>query len=207
MEFLKQKYIFIALLFFQSTLLLSQSQIELQTAFSESFVLESEQKYDGAVEALLKVYDNNNYEINLRLGWLNYLAGKQEKSIQFYKKAIVTMPVAVEPLFGILNPYTYKKDWVNVEKTYLKIIKYDNKNSTANYKLGLIYYYRKNYTQAKTYFDTVLNLYPFDYDALLMSAWTNYFLGDMQNSKVLFNKVLLMNKNNSSALEGLGLIK
>ena len=207
MEFLKQKYIFIALLFFQSTSLLSQSQIELQTAFSESFVLESEQKYDGAVEALLKVYSNNNYEINLRLGWLNYLAEKQEKSIQFYKKAIVIMPVAVEPLFGILNPYVFKKDWVNVEKTYLKIIKYDNKNSVANYKLGLIYYYRKNYTQAKMYFDTVLNLYPFDYNALLMSAWTNYFLGDMQNSKVLFNKVLLMNKNNSSALEGLELIK
>lgn len=207
METLIKKSALLLLISFQSIWLFSQSQTELQTAFSKSYTLEENKKYDDAIAPLLKVYTDTNYEINLRLGWLYYLADKQDKSIKFYQKAITIMPVAIEPLFGILYPYAAKKDWVNAEKTYLKIIKFDNKNSIANYKLGLIYYYRKNYKKAKTYFDTVLNLYPFDDDTLLMSAWTNYYLGNMQNSKVLFNKVLLINPNNSSALDGLELIK
>lgn len=207
MEFLNKKTTLMLFLLFHSVLLFSQSQSELQNAFSESYSLEKEKKYDEAIEILFLVYSKNNYEISLRLGWLNYLAGKQDKSIQYYKESISIMPVAIEPLFGILKPYDSQKDWVNVEKTYLKIIKLDNKNSLANYKLGLVYYYRKNYTKAKNYFDTVLNLYPFDYDTVLISAWTNYFLGNMQNSKVLFNKVLLLSPSDSSALEGLELIK
>jgi tetratricopeptide (TPR) repeat protein len=65
----------------------------------------------------------------------------------------------------------------------------------------LIYYYRKNYTLAKKYFDVALNLHPFDYNALLMSAWTNYFLGKSSEAKVLFNRVLLHYRTDSSALE------
>jgi hypothetical protein len=40
-----------------------------------------------------------------------------------------------------------------------------------------------------------------------MSAWTNYFLGNKNEAKALFNKVLLYSPNDKSALEGLGLIK
>lgn len=117
------------------------------------------------------------------------------------------MPVASEPLWGIINPYSEKNDWVNVENTYLKILEIDPKNSLANYRLGLIYYYRKNYTEADNYFKVVLNMAPFDYDALIMNAWTNYFLGNFNRSKVLFQKVLLNRPNDPSALEGLSLIK
>ena len=117
------------------------------------------------------------------------------------------MPAATEPLWGLLNPYLAKEDWLNAEKVYLDILKLDPKNSVVNYRLGLIYYYRKNYKMAQKYFDVALNLYPFDYDTMLMSAWTNYFLGKNSEAKVLFNKVLLYSPNDASALEGLALIK
>jgi tetratricopeptide (TPR) repeat protein len=81
------------------------------------------------------------------------------------------------------------------------------KNATASYNLGLIYYYRKDYVNAKKYFDVSLNLSPFGYNNMLMSAWTNYFLGNKNEATVLFNKVLLYSPNDKSALEGLSLIK
>lgn len=185
----------------------AQTQKELQDAFTKSYTQENNKSYEDAIKTLNAVYSDKNYEVNLRLGWLNYLAGKNDKAIAHYKICIKLMPSSTEAHWGIINPYSLKEDWVSVEKTYLSILKLDPKNSKANYSLGLIYYYRKNYTTAKKYFDVALNLYPFDYNSLLMSAWTSYFLGRMQDAKVLFNKVLLNQPNDASALEGLSLIK
>jgi tetratricopeptide (TPR) repeat protein len=143
----------------------------------------------------------------LRLGWLHYLSGKHKESVSFYQKAIVLMPAATEPKWAIINPFTKLESWNDIEKMYLAILKLDSKNSTANYNLGLIYYYRKDYFSAKKYFDVALNLAPFGYSNMLMSAWANYFLGNKTQASVLFNKTLLYSPNDKSALEGLSLIK
>ena len=117
------------------------------------------------------------------------------------------MPVATEPLWGIVYPYSAQEKWNNVEQTYKWILKLDPKNGLAHYRLGLINYYRKKYSEAKKYFDVALNQSPFEYNYMLMSAWNNYFLGKYSEAKVLFNKVLLYNPDDKSALEGLSLIK
>ena len=117
------------------------------------------------------------------------------------------MPAATEPLVAIVMPFSKLEYWPEVEKTYLSILKLDGKNQKINYHLGLIYYYRKDYINSKKYFDVVLNLSPFNYNYLLMSAWTNFYLGKKNEAIVLFNKVLLYSPNDKSALEGLNLIK
>ncbi|HSA04943.1 MAG TPA: tetratricopeptide repeat protein, partial [Tenuifilaceae bacterium] len=68
-------------------------------------------------------------------------------------------------------------------------------------------YERKDYKQAYTYFEKVVNLYPWDHDSVLMFAWTNYMLGKTREAKILFHKALLYNPDDASAKEGLGLIK
>ena len=73
--------------------------------------------------------------------------------------------------------------------------------------MGLIYYGKEDFTTAFKYFEKVVNLYPFDYDSLIMFAWTNFKLGKYREAKVLFNKALMNKPNDSSALEGLSLIK
>jgi hypothetical protein len=52
-----------------------------------------------------------------------------------------------------------------------------------------------------------VDLYPFDYDGLLMLAWTSYFTGNYNQAKVLFNKVKLYNPGDASANEGLQLMR
>ena len=79
-------------------------------------------------------------------------------------------------------------------------------NTTANYKLGSIYYGNENYTDALKYFEKVVNLYPFDYSSLLMYAWTNLKLGKTREAKVLFNKVLMNKPGDESATDGLNAI-
>ena len=179
----------------------------LMNAFSLSYENEANQKYDAAIAALNSAYNPASYEINIRMGWLNYLAGKHKESVTFYQKAITLMPAATEPLWAIINPFTKLENWNEIEKTYLSILKLDSKNASANYSLALIYYYRKDYLNAKKYFDVSLNLTPFGYNNMLMSAWTNYFLGNKNEAKTLFNKTLLYSPNDKSALEGLSLIK
>ena len=190
-----------------TTIAHAQTQQQLQDAFSKSYSLEAEKRYSDAIGQFTAVYSESSYEINLRLGWLQYLNADYAKSVSYYQKCIELMPVATEPLWGILKPYAAQNDWVKVEAAYKSILKLDAKNSVANYWLGVIFYNRKDYTTAKKYLDVSLNLNPFDYDVLLTSAWTNYFLGNNSEAKTLFNKVLLSHPNDNSALEGLALIK
>ena len=205
MEFLR-KIIVIAVLFFVFQGF-SQEGKTVPNAFAKSYVAEGKGNYSEAIKAIKDVYSESSYTMNLRLGWLYYLDLNYEVSISYYNKACKLMPVAVEPLWALLNPQIAKENWAEVDKIYLRILKIDPKNSTANYKLGLNYYYRKNYAKAKKYFDVALNLYPFDYNIVLMSAWNNYFLGKTNEAKVLFNKVLNIDANDASALQGLSLIK
>lgn len=205
MEFLKK--IACLVMLSMATFVNAQSQQQLQDAFSMSYTLEAEKKYGNAISLFSSIYSASSYEINLRLGWLTYLNGDNDKSISYYKICISLMPVATEPLWGIVKPYALRKDWVNSETTYKSIIKLDPKNSIAHYWLGVIYYNKKDYTSAKKYLDVALNLNPFDYDTMLMSAWSNYFLGNTNEAKTLFYKTLLNRPNDASALEGLALIK
>jgi len=205
MELLKKTFSLALILV--STHFFAQENKTTQSAFSKSFSLEAKKMYDEAVASLKDVYDEKSYPINARLGWLLYLDKNYSSSIVYYQKAINLMPAATEPLWAILNPQIAMEKWTDVEKTYLAILKLDPKNSTAHFKLGMIYYYRKNYTAAKKYFDVSLNLFPLDYDSMLMSAWNNYFLGNTADAKILFNKVLLLYPEDASSKEGLGLIK
>jgi|ERR1051326_231176 tetratricopeptide (TPR) repeat protein len=176
-------------------------------AFSKSYQLETKADYSNAIKSLKDVYDEKSYEINLRLGWLNYEAGLFTESQAYYEKAISLMPYSVEAKLGSVYPASALGNWDKVTGQYNAILAIDPQNTTVNYRLGNIYYGKKDYANAFKYFEKVVNLYPFGYDALLMYAWSNFQLGKTREAKVLFNKVLLASPNDKSALEGLSLIK
>jgi tetratricopeptide (TPR) repeat protein len=87
------------------------------------------------------------------------------------------------------------------------ILKIDPSNTLVNYRIGLIYYNRKEYAKANTYLQKNINLYPFNYDNLILSAWSYLNLGQQTEAKVLFEKCLLFNAEDESAKAGLKLIK
>jgi tetratricopeptide (TPR) repeat protein len=195
--------------FFVFSVLLSSAQdyTKLTAAFSDSYTKEKSGKYGDAASALKAYYDPNSYEINLRMGWLTYLQGQFNESLGYYNRAIDLMPYAIEPRLGVVLPASSLGNWDIVMNHYNKILAIDPNNTLTLYRMGLILYDKKDYTQAYKYFEKVVNLYPFDYQSVLMLAWTNLKLGKTREAKILFNKALLYSPGDASAKEGLSLIK
>lgn len=184
----------------------SQEGIQ-QEAFNNSYTLEYKGEYSKAVEAIKKGYDEKSYETNLRAAWLNYEAGLFTESQNYYKKAIALKPNSIEARFGYIYPTSALGNMDQVKNQFNEILEIDPQNTTANYKMGLIFYEKKDFQSAYKYFEKVVNLYPFGYDALLMYAWSNYQLGKNKEAKILFKKSLLLSPYSKSAIEGLSLIK
>ena len=191
-----------------STNTFAQSDLSsLENAFMQSYSSEKVGDYGKSIKILKDNYQEESYELNLRLGWLHYSAGMYAEAINYYNKSILLMPMSIEARLGYVLPSSALGNWNQVVKQYEDILKIDDKHSTANYRLGYIYYVRKDYTSSFAYFQKVVNLYPFDYDGTHMFAWTNFQLGKMREAKILFQKTLLIKPGDASAKEGLTLIK
>lgn len=176
-------------------------------AFSKSYTEEKNADYVGAIMTIKDVYDAKSYELNLRLGWLYYETGQNKESMSFYQVAMLLMPNSIEAKLGYVYPAAALGNMDQVTAQYKKILEIDPQNTTANYKMGMIYYSKKDFPASYNSFEKVVAIYPFGYDALLMYAWANYQIGKTNEAKILFNKVLMISPNDSSALEGLALIK
>lgn len=185
----------------------AQEKVNMHKVFSDSYIFESQYNYAKAIETVKKVYADDSYEINLRLGWLYYNAGLYKESADYYNKAIQILPLSVEARLGYALPlYALGNKELVIEK-YKEILSIDSYNYYGNYRLGLIYYEIEDFENAHKHLEKLINLYPFDYNILIISAWTYYRLGQLREAKILFNKALLYSPDDQSAKEGLGLIK
>jgi len=183
------------------------SNDDLLNAFKLSYKYEASGQYKEAINAIQAVYSNSNYEVNLRLGWLNYLNLQHNEAMQYYQTAMKIMPYSIEARLGYVNPAAALENWIKVGDMYNEILNIDPNNTPVLYKLGTIYYYRPDYQKAYNCFEKIVNLYPCDYSSVLMFGWANYQLGRGNDAEALFNKVLLLSPNDASALEGLGLLR
>ena len=181
--------------------------IALRTAFQTSYTFEKSGQYLAAINKIKSVYDSKSYEINLRLAYLYYESALYRISATYYKIATEIKPYSIEARLGYALPLAALQSWDTLKMQYDAILKLDPNNSTVNYRVGLVYYYKADYKTAIIYFQKVYDSYPFDYDNTLMLAWANLKLQNVTEAKKLFNIVLLNHPNDASALEGLKMIK
>jgi tetratricopeptide (TPR) repeat protein len=212
MEIMKNKGVLISLTVLLMMLLSLDGTAQtnyktIQNAFDNSYWMEGKGDYTNAAKAIKDIYDENSYEINLRLGWLTYECGQYTESMSYYQKAMNLKPYSIEAKFGYVYPVSAMGNWDQVISQYQEILKIDPKNTLAGYRMGMIYYGRQDYTTAEKFFEAVINLWPFDYDSNIMYAWTLYKMGKLREAQVLFNKVLMIRSKDTSAQEGLSLIK
>lgn len=185
----------------------SQDYEKTISGFQKSYLHEASGNIAEAILDLKTIYAEDSYELNLRLGWLTYTSGLFSEAQAYYNKAIILKPFAIEPRFGIVLPQAAMGNWNSVIMQYNKILEIAPNHTLAMHRLGLIYYGQKDYTRAEKYFEKVVNLYPFDYDALVMYAWSNFQLKKYREAEVLFNKALMHTPSGSSAMEGIKLMK
>lgn len=188
-------------------LMYAQNQTAWQSAFYRSYEAEKAGKYSNAIGEIKKIYKADDYFINIRLGWLNYLAKQYTESEKLYQIAINLKPYSIEARFGMIKPLSATENWEKVKLQYLAILKIDPQNTIANYWLGVIYYNRKDYNNALKLFEKIVNLYPLDYDSVIMLGWTKLNLGKTAEARLLFNHALTLRPNDESATNGLKLLK
>jgi tetratricopeptide (TPR) repeat protein len=206
MQILKQTF-FVAFIVIASFNATAQNEAAIQKAFSDSYTQEYYKKYPEAIAIISKINSEENYETNLRLGWLNYLNKNYTQSQANYQKAVDLKPYSVEAKLGLVKPLSVLESWDKVLQQYEEIMKIDAQNYTANYWAGIIYYNRKKFDGSIKLFEKLVNLYPFDYDANHMLAWSYLNSGRNNDAKILFNKALLVKPADASCLAGLAKIK
>lgn len=173
------------------------------SAFSKSYELAAQSDNKGAANALKEVYDKSSYFINLRLGWLSHLSGSEMEAASYYKIATELKPNSVEARLGAIIPAEAMGNKNDVKAQCEAILIIDPQNTLIHYKLGMLYYSRKEFAPAFDHFKVVVDLYPFDYDGLLMFAWVNWQTGKNAESRIMFSKVMCLSPDDSSARLGL----
>lgn len=183
------------------TLLTKAQDEKVLAALSSSYAGETKQEYLASIVTLENVYDPNSYLLNLRLGWLHYLKKDYEKSMTYYKKAIALEPKSIEARLGYVSPTSALEKWDDVLKTYKEILAIDPNNTVVNYRVGYIYYYRKNFVEAEKYIVSVLKLYPFDYDTNALLGANYLAQGKIKEAKKYYNIALAYNPNSKEIQE------
>ncbi|MEI6456851.1 MAG: hypothetical protein WCO93_11235, partial [bacterium] len=186
----------------------AQSNIKaVQDAFETSYAQEKKGELNKAMNTMTAVYSEDSYEINARLGWLNYVAGLFTESMAYYQKAIKLRPYAIEARFGYVNPAYALGNLDQVIGQYQEILKIDPQNTTANYRMASIYNGKNDFATAERYVEKVVNLYPFDYDSHLLYGWILLKMNKTREAQVMFNKVLILKPKDVSATQALSQIK
>ena len=203
---MKKIHIITFAVFLTSMTSFSQSYKDDVMAFDKSYTLEQEGNYSKAISILKQSYIENSYEYNLRLGWLDYLAGQYIESSSYYTKAIDIKPMSIEARFGLIYPLLALGKTELIEKTYHDILKISPMETGANYRIAIMYYQQEKFKEADKYLRTIINLFPFDYDTMILMAWNSLKMGKNSEAKLLFQKVMLNRPNDKSALEGLQLV-
>lgn len=203
MEILKRLFFAAGLLLIGTSLHAQSGGAAMQKAFRNSYSDESKKSYQAAISDMMPYYTDNNYEINLRLGWLYFLNKNYTSSQSYYLKAVNLRPNAIEAKFGYVKPLSLLESWDKVLEQYNNILKIDPQNTQANYWTGIISYNRKQYDAAVRYFNKVVNLYPFDYDGNQMLGWSYLMTGKKAEARACFERGLLIKPDDASCTEGL----
>lgn len=183
----------------------AQSNAALQNAFQNSYIEEGRKDYTKAISFILPFYADGNYETNIRIGWLYYLAKNYSASQNYYSRAVNIRPKSIEAKLGLIKPLSLLNRLDKVLEQYHAILKIDLENKQANYWTGVIIYNKKQYALASKYFAKIVGVYPFDYDGNHMLGWALLFSGRKEEAKACFERALLIKPSDFSCTDGLNM--
>jgi len=191
----------LAFLFFSQGFAITYQEIK--EAYHKSFIYEKAGDYKDAIKALMPVYKAypNGYTVNLRLGWLYYLAKKYANSEFHYKKALQVIPSSVEAMLGLTLPYMAQGKWPETEGLCYRILRIDYYNYYGNLRLSYALRKQKKYSIAEAVARKMLTIYPSDVNFLTELALSLYHQGKTAYARSIFQDVLILDPENAVAKE------
>lgn len=169
-------------------------------AYAKSFTYEKMDKYEEAIKALVPLYRNypNGYTLNLRLGWLFFLAKKYRNAIEYYQKASLILPASFEPRLGLCRVYLTTRSYEKAQTVAYGILKEDSFNYYANLYAASALLGQKRFEAAGTIAEQMLTRYPTD-TAFLEILARSYSESNPQKAAEIYRNLLILDPNNVSA--------
>jgi tetratricopeptide (TPR) repeat protein len=200
------RFFFILFVFIVSSTQAFALSVEEQTMVLESYSAEKVGNIPSAIEKMVRAFQNNqnDYYINLRLGWLFWLDKKYKNSIDHYGRAQTTLPSSLEPLLGLSLVNSTIGDYTATAKAAEQILARDSKNYYGLQRLVTAHIQLKQLKPALSRAEQGLALYPTDPIFLEQKGFVQKELGNQAGAKETLNYLLLVSPQNGYARTQLG---
>jgi|WetSurMetagenome_2_1015567.scaffolds.fasta_scaffold63249_2 predicted Zn-dependent protease len=144
--------------------LIAQSYTEAQAgALTRSYAHESAARYDSAADVLLAAGPvGDDFFLNLRLGWLQYLKKDYGTAIRYYRTAEKAEQHSIEAKVGLLNCFQATGDGSGMFETARELFTIDPANQTAHRFMIDADITIREYSRAETRTNQALRYYPID---------------------------------------------
>jgi tetratricopeptide (TPR) repeat protein len=182
---------------------------EIKSLYHKSYDYEKMEKYQKAISVLNNVYEAypKTYTINLRLGWLYYLNGNYNNSLEHLKKAIAVSTQSSEVLNVMNLVHAAQKDWDEVSSVSQKIIINDYYNESANYWISVAYRMKGQFELAEKVALKMLTVKPTSVTFLNEYGIVQYAKGNYDPALSTFQSVIILDPDNQSATYYLELLQ
>jgi tetratricopeptide (TPR) repeat protein len=166
-----------------------------------------EHKYLEAIQAIQDQHGDQpqDYALNVRLGWLHYLAGNYGNSADYYYAAIQISPRSSEAGVGYLLPLLSQGRYKDAESFARQIIKGDPGNYYANLRLAVALRFQGKYDEAEKVIRQMLDAYPSDVHFMNEKGMLDLARDKKDAAKQSFANVLALDPENATAKTQLGL--
>lgn len=172
-------------------LLLTLPGIANANRWAESYKSEAMGEYAIAAEAIEPIIENQNNEFAvLRHGWLNYLQGKYNESIQDYKKALSINKKSLDAMLGVTLPLLAQKRWREAANYSTRVISIAPWNYYAHVRLMICEEGQNQWKTLELHAESVTQRYPTDATILVYLARAKARLGKTGEARRAYQKVL-----------------
>ncbi len=184
---------------------LGQSVPSVSWIYQQSYEEEAKGNYQEAIFVLTQASraGDNSYLYHLRLGWLQYLAGKHADSVNSYRKAAILGKDSIEAKLGLMLPLMAQGKWSDAEKVAKEILSLEHLSYLANSRLAYIYFNLGQYKEAESYYRKILVYYPGDIEMQAGLAWTLLKQNKREAAEKMFDEILRYVPNHVSANVGM----
>lgn len=171
----------------------SQMPSTVSELFKRSYALEAAGKYVEAAEILVPLHDTRNGDqelVMLRLGWLNYLQGQHNVSIDYYRQALRTNGHSIDALLGVTLPLLAQQRYRETAAFAGSVLEISHVNQVALQRMMVAAEGQKQWENLLGYAMTLASHYPSDTDALVYMARAHLWLNHSSLARDAYVKVL-----------------
>jgi len=163
-----------------------------EAAWSSSYGLEASKKYAEALSALSGISETGSDAqlLQLRKGWLSYLQGQYNDSVNFYQEALEKNPKSLDAALGATLPLLAQQRWQEAAKYAQQVLASSPNQYTAYLRLIVAEEGAKDWSSMKKHAEELTERYPTDTSAFVYLARAYAWLGDKDSAKKAYTAVL-----------------